>query len=264
MIRMIRDTHDPNWSADKKAFMEKFGKVGGCDMKVQTWHCDEHGDFHVYIIDGEVPEKIECPMCRKAELAKKDNEAVYAQMCLPYSNLDPKEWKLSTMTWITRVDQDLTAKAQASNFLEDDHIFMIMHGNTGSGKTTLASGMVADYCRQGRQGLIITARLLDYRVQGSWRTSRGAEGILKDMVSVELLVIDEFQTNLKDYVVAFLDELLKLRYRLKKKTIIVTNAEPNTLANVFDRTLASRLFSNKSVSVSFKDGDRRKEDFSDK
>lgn len=259
-LKRLQGPYIPNWTADKYAFIRQISRIGA-DVSIleETWECSEHGPFTIHYSEGNFKGVVYCHKCKEtAEIIEASRDAI-AQSLLPYSGLDRKQYSLSVDAWACRIPQDRTAKEKVRAFLQNPQMsFLLMLGKTGSGKTHMACGIVADSCRSGRSALIITMRALDYRIQGTWRGSKTTEALLSELTSLELLILDEVVRPEKEHLNSFLDELFKRRDNLKRKTILISNYPEQQLAGFFDDTIRSRMLNGRtSAKATFVDNDRR-------
>lgn len=111
-------------------------------------------------------------------------------------------------------------KAKAGN------VSMILVGGVGTGKTGLACAVANTVMREhGDTALFITATGAVRHMRDTWGRRDRAEGeALSDLVSVDLLVLDEVGTNVgTDSEMSLLFEIINERYAKGAPTVMISN-----------------------------------------
>jgi DNA replication protein DnaC len=119
-------------------------------------------------------------------------------------------------------------KAKAGN------VSMILVGGVGTGKTGLACAVANTVMREhGETALFITATGAVRHLRDTWGRRDRAEGeALSDLVSVDLLVLDEVGTNVgTDSEMSLLFEIINERYARGAPTVMISNLPMDDSAN---------------------------------
>jgi DNA replication protein DnaC len=137
----------------------------------------------------------------------------------------PERWSLETFPW---QQQPSINKSQIEQLAELDFIAraanLVFIGNTGVGKTGLASAILLKALQQGYRGLFIKAQDLFDEMYKSL-ADRSSRTLLDRLMRVDLLLIDEMgYLNLRPEQSNIFFKLMEERYG-KKATIITTNLE---------------------------------------
>jgi DNA replication protein DnaC len=139
----------------------------------------------------------------------------------------PERWSLETFPWD---QQPSINKAQIEQLAELDFIpraaNLVFIGNTGVGKTGLASAILLKALQHGYRGLFIKAQDLFDEMYKSL-ADRSSRALIDKLMRVDLLLIDEMgYLNLRPEQSNIFFKLMEERYG-KKATIITTNLEYN-------------------------------------
>jgi DNA replication protein DnaC len=137
----------------------------------------------------------------------------------------PERWSLETFPW---AQQPTINKPQIEQLAELDFLpraaNLVFIGNTGVGKTGLASGILLRALQRGYRGLFIKAQDLFDEMYKSL-ADHSSRALLDRLMRVELLLIDEMgYLNLRPEQSNIFFKLMEERYG-KKATIITTNLE---------------------------------------
>jgi len=139
----------------------------------------------------------------------------------------PERWSLETFPW---QEQPSINKSQIEQLAELDFIpraaNLVFIGNTGVGKTGLASAILLKALQHGYRGLFIKAQDLFDEMYKSL-ADRSSRTLLDRLMRVDLLLIDEMgYLNLRPEQSNIFFKLMEERYG-KKATIITTNLDYN-------------------------------------
>jgi DNA replication protein DnaC len=158
----------------------------------------------------------------------------------------PERWTLETFPW---KKQPSVSKAQIEQLAELDFIpraaNLVFIGDTGVGKTGLASAILLRALQQGYRGLFIQAQDLFDDMYRSL-ADHSSRALINKLMRVDLLLIDEMgYLNLRPEQSNIFFKLMEERYR-QHSTIITTNLGydewPNFLGNrAMVEALLSRL-----------------------
>lgn len=137
----------------------------------------------------------------------------------------PERWSLETFPW---KQQPGVSKSQIEQLAELDFIAraanLVFIGNTGVGKTGLASAILLKALQHGHRGLFIKAQDLFDDMYKSL-ADHSSRQLLDRLMRVDLLLIDEMgYLNLRPEQSNIFFKLMEERYG-KKATIITTNLE---------------------------------------
>lgn len=133
--------------------------------------------------------------------------------------------------------------------------FMILTGDSGTGKTVLAAAIANAFMARGAAVVTVTAfelvrRALEFHTQFSITdyTDR-----FTPMLDCDLLVIDDLGTEsmLKNVTKEYLYTLINERWLHKKYTVITTNLDPAAINTRYGENILSRMF-DKSVTVAYR------------
>lgn len=135
----------------------------------------------------------------------------------------PERWTLETFPW---KKQPSVSKAQIEQLAELDFIpraaNLVFIGDTGVGKTGLASAILLRAMQQGYRGLFIQAQDLFDDMYRSL-ADHSSRALIDKLMRVDLLLIDEMgYLNLRPEQSNIFFKLMEERYG-KKATIITTN-----------------------------------------
>ena len=137
----------------------------------------------------------------------------------------PEEWTLESFPF---AKQPGVSRKQIRNFAELDFIAraenIVLIGETGRGKTGLATGLLLKALQNGYRGMFVRAQDLFDEMYASLadRTSRK---LINRLARMDVLVVDELgYLNLKPEQTNIFFKLMEERYR-RRPTIITTNLD---------------------------------------
>ena len=131
-----------------------------------------------------------------------------------------------------------------NNFDNESTKNLIFSGGTGLGKTFLSNCIVNNLLEKGKTVMYQTAPvMLDSLIADLFAKPENQTGISKNLLSVDLLVIDDLGTeNLNSMKFTELYKIINTRLLTgKTKTIISTNLDLRGLFKTYDERLASRF-----------------------
>lgn len=228
-------------------------------------NCVTHGDFIAYqskwkdrIVGGT------CPTCfkekekaRSIEEQKKmfanyrkdfnslENIISRASIPLGFQECTFENYKLDEEKIEHREQQEHVfnaCKFFASNFklMIENNTHGIFVGNTGCGKSHLACAIIKEVMQQGYSGYFITLSEIVTSITGTWnKFSNLTEAqIIRKLVDLDLLVIDECGVLAKDFDTSKLFDILNFRYSNKRPTILLTNSLEDAREKIGDRVIS--------------------------
>lgn len=137
----------------------------------------------------------------------------------------PERWSLDTFPWKTqpKAPRKVIEQLGELDFM-DRAANAVFIGETGIGKTGLASAILLKALETGRRGLFIPAQELFDEMYASL-ADRSSRALINRLMRVDLLVIDEMgYLNLRPEQSNIFFKLMEERYG-KKSTIITTNLD---------------------------------------
>ncbi len=120
---------------------------------------------------------------------------------------------------------------------------LILMGESGLGKTFLLNCVAGRAIQRGVPAMAMTA----FHMLGAMRDyhfgQTGEDGLLSQMISCELLLIDDLGTEpmLRNITVEYLFMLLNERMNARRHTVIATNLSPEELQARYNERVLSRL-----------------------
>lgn len=184
------------------------------------------------------------------------------------SNLPESKWKPEKL----KAGRDLEAfkklkglKDNIDEFVKDGKNLIIYSTSCGCGKTSWAINLMLAYFNKiwkgngfKTRGLFVSVSDLLFRNKESFnhQTDEFTE-YLELIRTVDLVIFDDLgSTQLKDYDLGFLFNLIDVRSTAGKSCIYTTNATPKQMEEFVGGRIFSRAFQ-QSVQVEFVDGDKR-------
>lgn len=121
---------------------------------------------------------------------------------------------------------------------------LILSGSVGTGKTMIASALVASLIRCGKTARIATVSKIIRVMKSTWRkdSEETEDGIIKKLVSLDVLVIDEIGVQFgSDTEKLFLFEIIDGRYNKMKPTILISNLAVAGIRDLIGERCLNRL-----------------------
>ena len=120
-------------------------------------------------------------------------------------------------------------------------------GRPGTGKTHLGCAIGTSVARSNRRALYTTVSELIRRIRSTWRDGafESERDILREIEGLHLLILDELGVQLGGNAeLVQLSELIDLRYRANRPTLVITNSAFNELGHYLGDRGADRLKEN--------------------
>jgi DNA replication protein DnaC len=238
--------------------------------------CEKHGAFVSKTLTVRSGYWSSCPTCR-AEERKREEEArrQYQERekredrdrfiaSLVRAACIPDRFFLKTLAdYKTTTEGERVALSVANNYVEEfaDHLAaarcMVFCGSPGTGKTHLACAIAKSLAQSGRPTRYFTVQELIRSLRATWgrptpEASETEAGLLRRLRALELLVLDEvgvqFGTEAER---TQLTEVIDLRYRDMKPTLVVSNCEREELKKYLGDRIVDRLRENGGKFVIF-------------
>lgn len=137
----------------------------------------------------------------------------------------------------------------------DGKPFMILTGDSGTGKTVLAAAVAGAFMTRGAAVVTVTAfelvrRALEFHTQFSISDYVDR---FTPMLDCDLLVIDDLGTEsmLKNVTREYLYTIINERWLHKKRTIITTNLDPAAINARYGENILSRMF-DKNIAAAYR------------
>ncbi|MBI5154380.1 ATP-binding protein [Candidatus Poribacteria bacterium] len=137
------------------------------------------------------------------------------------------------------------AESYASSFSATEEKGLLLRGGTGTGKTHLAVGILAEVIRRGYSGIYYNFTDLLAQFRDSYRstTEPGELDMLEEMDAADLLVLDDLGAEmLSDWVRDRLYLIINRRYEIARPMIITTNCDDYELRERLGPRVVSRLY----------------------
>jgi DNA replication protein DnaC len=226
-------------------------------------NCATHGDFIGY--QSKWKDRIiksGCPKCfslEQKELYAEEQKKLFAGYRKDFKSLEniisrasiPLGFQECTfenykLDEIEHKDQQKhvfnACKFFASNFklMIENNTHGIFVGYTGCGKSHLACAIIKEVMQQGYSGYFVTLSEIVTSITGTWnKFSNLTEAqIIRKLVDLDLLIIDECGVLAKDFDTSKLFDILNFRYSNKRPTILLTNSLEDARHKIGDRVIS--------------------------
>ena len=196
--------------------------------EVLQWGCcEKHGEYPIVVrtVDGATvtPFGGECPKCK----AEKKQTAIMGRLAIP-----PRFRDCTVKSFHATNPEQQRARASVIEFCKDirAHIehgdWVVMAGNSGTGKTHLACAIAKVASAAGYSVLFTRVRPMIKRIRRTWRPGsvETEEEVIRKFTDLDLLILDEVgvQTGTDKEHLEFFDVLAE-RYENMKATILLSN-----------------------------------------
>lgn len=197
--------------------------------------CERHGPFDQRIVAFAGREhRGMCPECSREESERRAKEEAEEQK-LARVRWFRTESGVPEICWHANMSRAPEAASQwfANLLTGKTEGPLVIVGDVGTGKSTLAAGMVREVALAGKQALYVSALVYCRKIRDTW--GRNAEPredqILERYARCNFLVLDEIGAG-KQADEPIIQELICARYdaNLMRRTVIVSNVAPKNLA----------------------------------
>ena len=133
-----------------------------------------------------------------------------------------------------------------------DELALVLIGKTGTGKTHLAVSSMYNYLYEDRRKTCMYYKIgtMMDEIKDAIGSKGGASAVLKKLINVELLVIDEIsRDSFTRYSTDKLQNLIQARIEFGVKTVICGNIDQGNLVELFGEAVISRIKGAGSVLV---------------
>jgi len=181
------------------------------------WNCARCNEDQLAF--GPLPEDLLCYACHEAEQRKHRFTEAGAGIPVRYRRLTREGWSTRfECAWPTGLEQ-----------WKGDPQWVAIWGPTGTGKTSLATILLAEHLRTGRRGHWISGSELSRRIQ---RDFANAEEVIAPLVVTPLLIFDEPLAGASaDWYLERLILITRTRDENCLPTVVTCQLLPELLAN---------------------------------
>lgn len=226
-------------------------------VETRTEVCDKHGEFlslrflNIWSICDQCIEEAN-HQHEAAETARRLANRVAA------ANIPPRFSGKTLDAYITETnDQKLaleTARAYVNGFPVNRKVgrCLVFLGGVGTGKTLLACGIADALARAGYKPRYTTVSESIRTIRETWRpnSSRSDADVLREYARYDLLILDEVGVQIgSEAELTQLTDLLDLRYRELKPTLVISNCDPAGLEQFLGPRAVDRLRENDGIMV---------------
>jgi DNA replication protein DnaC len=244
------------------AFVSKYGGFGKwtdcprCLERDAT--CEKHGTFvskHVW------PDEIyahwsRCQKCEEEnkreeeERRKREMQARFIASRVEAACIPDRFFLKTLADYKTTTDGERSALSVAMNYVKEfpDHLAagrcLVFFGSPGTGKTHLACAIAKSLAESGRRTRYFTVKELIRSIRATWQEDapESEETVLRRLRELDLLVLDEVGVQFcKDAELVQLTEVIDLRYRDVKPTLVVSNYTRDELKKYLGDRIVDRL-----------------------
>ena len=227
--------------------------------------CDKHGRYESHLLKHHRPQVqafwTGCPDCNEVyerqaqeineryqrcmvrEATESEDLTFQANVPSRYRDVDITKWTPANpkMRGVVKAVQDYCTCFDLAIERGQDLIFT---GPPGTGKTYAACGIVNHLIRNSHSAYYTTASEFLVRLRNTYQHDReeSERDVYEAMLEPDLLVLDEVGRHTdSEHSSSSLFNLLDMRYREVKPTVIVTNMAKETLSEFFGPAMMSRL-----------------------
>lgn len=210
--------------------------------KEALFHCEKHGEVKVMHLDGAT-KPLECPLCMQEREDQKKRERFEEQRIKKLTAMGIREKHLNA-NFMNYIPQN----EKAAQYLHDLYelaknprdTFVLMYGNSGTGKSHLASAAVvlnnAEYT---------TWQFLDLRIRSTYNSYAAKETeyqMIMHYCTIPFLVIDEIEKGKnEDAKSNCLSLICRERYERKRPLWLAGNCNYEWIKTMLDSSIIDRL-----------------------
>lgn len=121
---------------------------------------------------------------------------------------------------------------------------LILFGNNGNLKTSLAVAVLRQYLDSGGYGRFMPMCTLAHKLRAMWSiNAQEANNYHDKLVNTRLLVIDDLgaEDTQKDWIMTEIESIIAERYNNRRSTIITTNLNRKELTRTYSMRIMDRL-----------------------
>lgn len=223
--------------------------------------CPEHGQYEGWVmtVDGIVIPS-QCDQCAKAEMMaerKKREEEIAERMrngaieyvrqksCIPpkFANKDFKSWEPQSERAM-EIKRNLADYIVNFNDYKKQGTSFLFLGNSGTGKTHLATAIANNVIRKGGTAIYVSTLHFISKMKAAWNPSSetSEDAIIEELSSFDLLILDELGKGVYDAKEkGMIFRLIDRRYEDCKPTIGISNLSEEKLSYCIDNDAIRRL-----------------------
>ena len=223
------------------------------EPETKTFVCKKHGEYQGKEIDifGKKIKQL-CPKCRddidkirddaKTRVRRRTAlESVYLSFPKRYIGKSFDDWITKTKS---KERNKKIAVSFANKIILGDSRSLIFSGGVGTGKTFLATIIANEIAKSGLVSRYVKVSSLMRRIKSTYQqnASESESDIFNELVKPDLLVIDEvgLQYDSKHEQIVLTD-IIDERYCNNKPTLVITNADEQTIHNHLTERAIDRL-----------------------
>ena len=210
--------------------------------KEAIFHCEKHGDVKVMHLDGSTKPP-ECPVCMQEQEEKKKREKAEEQRKKHLRKIGIRD-KYFNESFITYEPQN----EKAAQYLQDllalaknpRDIFVLMYGNSGTGKSHLASSAAIL-----NNGIYTTWEFLDMEIRSTYNSFAAKKTeyeLITQYCTMPFLVIDEIEKGKnEESKMRCLSLICRERHERNRPLWLAGNCNYEWVKTVLDSSVIDRL-----------------------
>ncbi|NCH54266.1 DNA replication protein DnaC [Cronobacter muytjensii] len=192
----------------------------------------------------------------RSEAIERENRAMKMQRTFNRSGIRPLHQNCSFDNYRVENDGQMNAVNKARQYVEafDDNIAsFVFAGKPGTGKNHLAAAICNELLLRGKSVMIITVADIMSAMKDTFSSRETSEEqLLKDLSSVDLLVIDEIGMQSESrYEKVIINQLVDRRSSSKRPTGMLTNQNMDEMTKLLGERVMDRMRLGNSLWVNF-------------